>query len=61
MYTFGFRGEALNLLCALAEVEVVTRTADAMVAHKLQYDAEGTLVWTGASTNSCRVRATVNV
>ena len=47
--TFGFKGEALSSLCVLAEVEVVTHTADETVAHRLQYDAEGTRVSTASA------------
>lgn len=40
--TFGFRGEALASLCALANVQVVTCTqADAPLATKLELDING--------------------
>lgn len=40
--TFGFRGEALSSLCALAHVQVVTATqADAPLATKLELDVDG--------------------
>lgn len=40
--TFGFRGEALSSLCALAHVQVVTCTqADAPLATKLELDTNG--------------------
>lgn len=40
--TFGFRGEALSSLCALAHVQVVTATqADAPLATKLELDVKG--------------------
>ncbi|KAL6047021.1 Mismatch repair endonuclease pms2 [Balamuthia mandrillaris] len=43
--TFGFRGEALSSLCALASPLVVcTRTKDQTVGTQLTYDAEGHLV-----------------
>jgi len=42
--TFGFRGEALSSLCAVAgEVSVVTRTADEEVGVRLAYDRHGHL------------------
>ncbi len=37
--TFGFRGEALSSLCALAEVAVVTRTAEQQVRGQRRPDA----------------------
>jgi len=42
--TFGFRGEALSSLCALAELSVVTRTASQDVGARLEYDHGGRLV-----------------
>lgn len=40
--TFGFRGEAISSLCALAHVQVVTCTqADAPLAAKLELDFNG--------------------
>jgi DNA mismatch repair protein PMS2 len=33
--TFGFRGEALSSLCAVADVSVVTRTAEQGVGVRL--------------------------
>lgn len=42
--TFGFRGEALSSLCALAEVAVVTRTADMAAAVRLAYDQAGAVL-----------------
>ncbi|PRW39172.1 mismatch repair endonuclease PMS2 [Chlorella sorokiniana] len=42
--TFGFRGEALSSLCAVADVSVVTRTAEQDVGVRLSYDHNGRLV-----------------
>jgi DNA mismatch repair protein PMS2 len=42
--SFGFRGEALSSLCALADVSVVTRTADEECGARLAFDASGKLV-----------------
>lgn len=42
--SFGFRGEALSSLCALADVSVVTRTADEECGARLSFDASGKLV-----------------
>ncbi|KAF0308295.1 Mismatch repair endonuclease PMS2 [Amphibalanus amphitrite] len=42
--TFGFRGEALGSLCALADVSMVTRHRQAPVATRLKFDINGRLV-----------------
>ncbi|KAI3431618.1 hypothetical protein D9Q98_004667 [Chlorella vulgaris] len=42
--TFGFRGEALSSLCAVADVSVVTRTTEQEVGVRLSYDPNGLLV-----------------
>lgn len=44
--TFGFRGEALSSLCALASVSVTTRTADQTAAVRLAYSPSGELTST---------------
>ena len=41
--TFGFRGEALSSLCAVADVSVVTRTAEQAAGVRLTYDPAGAL------------------
>lgn len=38
--TFGFRGEALSSLCALADLSVVTRTAEQKAGARLEYNHE---------------------
>ena len=50
--TFGFRGEALSSLCALAEVSVVTRTADGAAGVRLTYDHAGKLTGTAATARA---------
>lgn len=42
--SFGFRGEALSSLCALADVSIVTRTKDEAIATRLVYDHSGVIV-----------------
>ena len=43
--TFGFRGEALSSLCALADIQIVTATREqAPRATKLEFDHTGTIV-----------------
>lgn len=42
--SFGFRGEALSSLCAVATVSVVTRTAEEECGSKLTYDHSGKLM-----------------
>lgn len=44
--TFGFRGEALSSLCALATVSITTRTVNTNPAQRLTYDHTGALVAT---------------
>ncbi|KAJ1848434.1 ATP-binding mismatch repair protein, partial [Coemansia sp. RSA 2703] len=47
--TFGFRGEALSSLCAMAKVTVITATeATAPMGVQLEYDASGELASTKA-------------
>jgi len=41
--TFGFRGEALSSLAALAELSVITRTPTDTAATRLEFDREGKL------------------
>ncbi|KAF8367282.1 pms-2 [Pristionchus pacificus] len=41
--TLGFRGEALNALCALGSVTITTRTADKDVATRLHFDHSGVI------------------
>eukprot|EP00743_Colponemidia_sp_Colp-15_P012401 GILK01014096.1.p1 GENE.GILK01014096.1~~GILK01014096.1.p1 ORF type:complete len:772 (-),score=150.38 GILK01014096.1:125-2440(-) len=41
--SFGFRGEALSSLCAVASVSVLTRTAQDSVGTRIQYDHEGAI------------------
>jgi DNA mismatch repair protein PMS2 len=50
--TFGFRGEALSSLCALADVSVVTRTADGAAGARLTYDHAGRLAGTAAAARA---------
>lgn len=50
--TFGFRGEALSSLCALADVSVVTRTADGAAGVRLTYDHAGKLTGTVATARA---------
>jgi DNA mismatch repair protein PMS2 len=43
--TFGFRGEALSSLCALANLTVTTSTAaQSPTGYRMEYDANGKLV-----------------
>jgi hypothetical protein len=43
--TFGFRGEALSSLCALADVEITTATRDQVpLATKLDFDHHGKII-----------------
>jgi DNA mismatch repair protein PMS2 len=42
--SFGFRGEALSSLCALAKVTITTRTKNEPIAVRLQYDHLGVIV-----------------
>lgn len=39
--SFGFRGEALSSLCAVAEVVVSTRTEDNATGTRISYDKNG--------------------
>lgn len=39
--TFGFRGEALSSLCALANITITTRHASSIIGHKIEYDKNG--------------------
>ncbi|KAL3143767.1 hypothetical protein ABBQ32_003597 [Trebouxia sp. C0010 RCD-2024] len=52
MSTFGFRGEALSSLCALASVSVTTRTANTNPAQRLTYDHTGALVGTAPTARA---------
>ncbi|CAI5481515.1 unnamed protein product [Closterium sp. Yama58-4] len=42
--SFGFRGEALSSLCALADVTITTRTANEPIATRLVFDHAGKLL-----------------
>ena len=50
--TFGFRGEALSSLCALAAITITTRTANTNPAQRLTYDHTGSLVGTAPTARA---------
>jgi DNA mismatch repair ATPase MutL len=50
--TFGFRGEALSSLCALAELGVVTRQEGQDAGVKLEFDQAGALKETTSAARS---------
>lgn len=59
LVTFGFRGEALSSLCALADLTVETRTKHEQIATHLTFDHSGLLI---AERNTARqVGTTVTV
>lgn len=41
--SFGFRGEALSSLCAVAEVVVSTRTENSATGTRISYDRNGNI------------------
>ena len=43
MHTFGFRGEALNSLCALSNLTIITRTKSSINGTKIEYDQAGNI------------------
>jgi len=57
--SFGFRGEALSSLCAVADVSVVTRTADEETGSKLTYDHTGKILTKAAAPRA--VGTTISV
>jgi hypothetical protein len=57
--TFGFRGEALSSLCAVADLSVATRTAEQEAGVRLAYDHSGTI--TGLAAAARAVGTTVAV
>lgn len=64
--TFGFRGEALSSLCAVASVSVATRAAEQELGSRLTFDQRGRLagVLCGActsATSACSVQLTAHV
>lgn len=42
--TFGFRGEALSSLCALADINIITKHKNSQNAFDLKFDKNGVLV-----------------
>ncbi|CAD5207435.1 unnamed protein product [Bursaphelenchus okinawaensis] len=59
LLTFGFRGEALNALCALGTVTVITRHKSAKLATKLTFSPQGEI--TSQTTATRPVGSTVSV
>jgi DNA mismatch repair protein PMS2 len=57
--SFGFRGEALSSLCAVADVSVVTRTAEEETGSKLTYDHTGKILTKAAAPRA--VGTTISV
>lgn len=43
LVTYGFRGEALASLCAVAEVSITTKTKESMVGHTYTLDHSGNI------------------
>lgn len=44
MQTLGFRGEALSSLCALSDMEIITKHSTADLGTKLKYDKNGIII-----------------
>ncbi|EFN86167.1 PMS1 protein-like protein 1 [Harpegnathos saltator] len=44
LYTFGFRGEALNALCAVAEVTIITKTMEDIAGTSYTMDHDGQII-----------------
>ena len=42
--TFGFRGEALSSLCALADLTIITKSDEGRQGYKIEYDSRGRIV-----------------
>ncbi|CAI5954166.1 unnamed protein product [Closterium sp. NIES-64] len=59
--SFGFRGEALSSLCALAHVTITTRIANEPIATLLAFDHVGKLLDTPRGRVARAVRTTVSV
>ncbi|KAH7624931.1 hypothetical protein Ndes2526B_g00302 [Nannochloris sp. 'desiccata'] len=57
--SFGFRGEALSSLCTVADVSVVTRTAEEETGSKLTYDHTGKILTKAAAPRA--VGTTISV
>ena len=58
IYTLGFRGEALASICAVARVELVTKTADSKLGHRVV--TEGSEIIESSSTG-CPDGTTITV
>ena len=56
--SFGFRGEAISSLCALADVSVLTRCEGESVATALRYNHEGWLVEQKPASRTVRANNT---
>ena len=57
--TFGFRGEALSSLCALASLSVTTRTASQSAAVRLTYKQTGELAYSTPAARAVGTTVTV--
>ena len=44
LQTFGFRGEALNALCRISELEIVTKSATDATSTSVTFDKSGSVV-----------------
>jgi len=49
LHTFGFRGEALNAICHVADVTVTTRTSEDELAMVYTINSDGNIVTTKPS------------
>lgn len=50
--SYGFRGEALNALAALSDIQILTRAADSRCAWRLTFDRNGDIVKRDQSSRS---------
>jgi len=57
--TFGFRGEALSSLCALAKLSISTRHKDAKIGSNINYDHNGRIVRVDKSARSVGTTVTL--